>query len=162
MPQHGVTQVKGDYLAVSGLRVDVEHWVETDDYTLSITFRTQKSTKKTIGCIMRQPAVQATKDTDPQVLSEVRHELNEAMTGQAMLSQQLKDALNRIAASKPPRTNKNGRETFRSKIDSGACVPVINPEVASDYPLQETEAIKRGVAFVSASGDPMPNLGERI
>ena len=83
------------------------------------------------------------------------------MEGQAILSQQLKDALNRIAASKPPRNSKNGCEVLRTKIDSGACAPVIGPEVASDYPLEENEMSKHGVGFVSASGDPMPNHGSR-
>ena len=46
--------------------------------------------------------------------------------------------------------------------DSGACGPVINPEVAADYPLEETEASRKGVAFVSASGDPMLNHGQRL
>ena len=108
----------------------------------------------------RQPPVLATADTDPQVLSEVRQELNQTMEGQALLSQQLKDALNRIAAAKPTR-KANGRETIRTKVDSGACEPVLNPEVAVDYPLEETEASRKGVAFVSASGDPMPQLGKR-
>ena len=51
---------------------------------------------------------------------------------------------------------------LRTKIDSGACDPVIDPELAVDYPLQETEASKNDVGFMSASGDPMPNLGERV
>ena len=83
------------------------------------------------------------------------------MEGQAILSQQLKDALNRIAASKPTRDPKSGREVLRTKIDSGACAPVIGPEIADDYPLEATEASRNGVGFVSVSGDPMPNHGQR-
>ena len=153
-----------DYLATAGLHVDVDHWVETEGYTLSITYRVQKSAargKRHIGSITRQPAVAATTDTDPKGLSEVRQELNQTMEGQAILSQQLKDALDRIAANKPKK-NPTGNEVIRSKIDSGACDPVINPEVGADYPLEETEASKRGIAYVSASGDPMPNHGERV
>ena len=63
--------------------------------------------------------------------------------------------------TKPSRTA-SGREKIRTKMDSGACEPVINPETAADYPITETEASKKGVAFVSASGDPMPNMGGRI
>ena len=47
-------------------------------------------------------------------------------------------------------------------MDSGACEPVMTPEQAADYPITETEASKKGVAFISASGDAMPNMGERI
>ena len=55
----------------------------------------------------------------------------------------------------------NGREVIRTKVGSGACEPAINPETAADYPIEETEASKKGVAVVSASGDPMPQLGQR-
>ena len=47
-------------------------------------------------------------------------------------------------------------------MDSGACDPVINPEVAADYPLEATDASRKGIAFVSASGDPMPQFGQRL
>ena len=89
MPQHGPTRVQGDYLATKGLHVDVEHWVETTDYTVSTTFRVEKNAAKgrrALGCVSRQPPVHATVDTDPQVLSEVRQELNQSMEGQALLS----------------------------------------------------------------------------
>ena len=39
VPGHGVVKVTGDYLATKGFHVDVEHWVETEGYSLSITFR---------------------------------------------------------------------------------------------------------------------------
>ena len=81
MPVNGVTQVRGDYLAMAGLHVDAYHWVETSGYTLSITFRTQTESKKVLGSIVRQPEVTATTDTDPKVLSEVRQELIETMEG---------------------------------------------------------------------------------
>ena len=51
---------------------------------------------------------------------------------------------------------------MRSKVDSGACCSVVGPEPAQDYPTEETEASKKGLHFVSASGDPMPNQGEKI
>ena len=46
-------------------------------------------------------------------------------------------------------------------MDSGACDLVIGPEVAVDYPIEGTEASRRGIACVFASGDPMPNHGMR-
>ena len=76
---------------------------------------------------------------DPQVLSEVRQEMNEAMEGQAVMTSKFKEALNRIAASRPAR-RRGGREVMRSKVDSGACCSVICPETAQDYPTEETEA----------------------
>lgn len=53
-----------------------------------------------------------------------------------------------------------GDEIIRTKVDSGACDLVIGPEVAVGHPLTETEASKRGIAYVSASGGPMPDRGE--
>ena len=38
---------------------------------------------------------------------------------------------------------------------------MIDPETAIDYPLLENEASRQGVAFVSESGDVMPNHGEQ-
>ena len=113
-----------------------------------------------VGCITRQPPIQATEATDPKELSEVRQEVNEVAQGVAALSGQLKEILNRIAASRPKRTNRAGNEIIRTKMDSGACDLVIGPEVVQDYPLWETEASRRGIAYISASGDAMPNHGE--
>ena len=36
-PGHGMTEVKGEYLALAGLHTKVEHRVVTTSYTLSIT-----------------------------------------------------------------------------------------------------------------------------
>lgn len=46
-------------------------------------------------------------------------------------------------------------------IDSGAAETVCNPETGSDYNLVETQASKSGQHWVSASGDPIMNYGER-
>ena len=73
------------------------------------------------------------------------------------MAQQPKDALNRIAASKPPRNPNTNREVLRTKIDSGVCGPVIDPEAAVDYRLQETEANKNGVKKLSVSLMSMRN-----
>ena len=126
-PKHEMTEVSGDYLATNGLHVTIAHEVITKDYSLSVTFRTRAAAKseRTIGCMTSQSAVPATTDIDPKVLSEVRQELNQTMEGQAILSQQLKDALNRIAANKPRRNNQ-GNDVIRTKVGSASGDPKRN------------------------------------
>ena len=58
------------------------------------------------------------------------------------MTSKLKEAPNRIAASRPAKRNGN-REVIRSKVDSGACCAVINHTIADDYPLKETEASRK-------------------
>ena len=46
-------------------------------------------------------------------------------------------------------------------IDSGACDNVANPEDLPDHTKSETKASQEGHDFVSATGETIPNLGER-
>ena len=45
-------------------------------------------------------------------------------------------------------------------VDSGACDSVIDPEDVPEYPPVETKASIGGLAYASATGDEIPNLGE--
>jgi hypothetical protein len=45
-------------------------------------------------------------------------------------------------------------------VDSGACDHVINPGELPDQKVKLTEAVRQGVTYTSASGNPLPNLGE--
>ena len=45
-------------------------------------------------------------------------------------------------------------------VDSGACDSVINPKSVPDITVMPTVDTVEGNDFVSASGDPIPNLGE--
>ena len=45
-------------------------------------------------------------------------------------------------------------------VDSGACDSVINPDELPDHPVRCTVASKAGEQFASATGDPIPNMGE--
>eukprot|EP00973_Karenia_brevis_P061433 8541661-Karenia_brevis.AAC.1 len=46
-------------------------------------------------------------------------------------------------------------------IDSGASETVIPYEMVVDHPIQETRASRTGYAYQSATGEPIPNLGEQ-
>ena len=46
-------------------------------------------------------------------------------------------------------------------IDSGASVPVMPPDVAKLYSLEDSEASRRGVEYECANGQSIPNLGKR-
>ena len=45
-------------------------------------------------------------------------------------------------------------------IDSGACDNVINPEDVPEHEVKESIESKRGENFFSATGEPIPNLGD--
>lgn len=111
-----------------------------------------------------QPRILRTDSVEARDLTnEDRGDLSDAQKGIAIVSGQIKDTLARLHEEESRRPRAPGqREKTRTKVDSGACDSVINEAVAEDYPLREIEASKVGMSFVSASGDPMPNLGEKI
>jgi hypothetical protein len=46
-------------------------------------------------------------------------------------------------------------------IDSGASVPVMPPEKGKAYPLEESEASKRGAEYECANGHSIANVGQK-
>ena len=46
-------------------------------------------------------------------------------------------------------------------IDSGAAATVIPHTLVTEYPILATLASEAGICYVSATGDPIPNLGEQ-
>ena len=46
-------------------------------------------------------------------------------------------------------------------IDSGASVPVMPPEAGKAYPLEESEASKRGAEYECANGHTIANVGQK-
>ena len=46
-------------------------------------------------------------------------------------------------------------------IDSGAAETVIPHTLVTDYPIVETEKSRSGACYASATGEPIPNLGEQ-
>ena len=46
-------------------------------------------------------------------------------------------------------------------IDSGAAETVIPHRLVSQHPLKETNASRSGLCYSSATGQPIPNLGEQ-
>ena len=54
-----------------------------------------------------------------------------------------------------------GWKEIRMTIDSGACDHVIAPRTVAGHEVNtKTAAVKRGVTYYTASGHPLPNLGE--
>ena len=47
-------------------------------------------------------------------------------------------------------------------IDSGATETVIPHKLIKGYKIQETAESKAGLCYASATGDPIPNLGEQV
>ena len=46
-------------------------------------------------------------------------------------------------------------------VDSGAAETVIPHMLVQDHPIRETNASRSGLNYASATGDPIPNLGEQ-
>ena len=46
-------------------------------------------------------------------------------------------------------------------IDSGAAETVIPHTLVTDYPIFETDKSRSGACYASATGEPIPNLGEQ-
>ena len=65
------------------------------------------------------------------ISEDIQQALEDNKAGQKLLSEALKETLDKLATS-PATASKSGRTTIRTKIDSGACEPVIPPTVALD------------------------------
>ena len=56
----------------------------------------------------------------------------------------------------------NGWQLLSIIIDSGAAETVIPHKQVQGYKIQETSDSKAGLCYASATGDPIPNMGEQI
>ena len=55
----------------------------------------------------------------------------------------------------------DGWQKVSMAVDSGAAETVIPHTLVTGHPIRETEASRRGVNYASATGQPIPNLGEQ-
>ena len=55
----------------------------------------------------------------------------------------------------------DGWQRISLAIDSGAAETVIPHKLVMGHPIHETSASKNGVCYASATGQPIPNLGEQ-
>ena len=71
-----------------------------------------------------------------------------------------------ISRLEDPRMSINGVEQqwqlLSVAVDSGAAETVIPYSLIKGYPVKETEASKSGLNYASATGEPIPNLGEQV
>ena len=56
----------------------------------------------------------------------------------------------------------NGWEVIQGVMDSGASESVANPKTCEQYEARPSSGSKAGMNYVSASGDLIPNLGEKV
>ena len=54
-----------------------------------------------------------------------------------------------------------GWQLLSMAVDSGAAETVIPHTLVTGHPIRETDASRRGVNYASATGQPIPNLGEQ-
>ena len=52
-------------------------------------------------------------------------------------------------------------ETLSSIVDSGATVPVMHPNIGSEYELKESAASRAGIEYEVANDETIPNVGEK-
>ena len=58
-------------------------------------------------------------------------------------------------------TRTDGWQLLSIAIDSGAAETVIPHTLITGYPIEETEKSRAGVTYASATGDPIPNMGQQ-
>ena len=77
-----------------------------------------------------------------------------------ILGDQIRDSLNKVHA----KLNENSKDWvwFSLVVGSGACDNVVDPRDMPGYPLRETRESRNGETFVTASGDPIPQLGKKV
>ena len=56
----------------------------------------------------------------------------------------------------------DGWELIKGVMDSGASESVANPRTCEQYEPRPSKGSKAGMNYVSASGDVIPNLGEKV
>ena len=59
------------------------------------------------------------------------------------------------------KTYEGGWQKVSMAVDSGAAETVIPHTLVTGHPIRETDASRRGVNYASATGQPIPNLGEQ-
>ena len=67
-----------------------------------------------------------------------------------------------VRALAEAKTIEEGWQILSIAIDSGAAETVIPFKQIKNHKIYETEASRAGLAYSSATGDPIPNLGEQV
>ena len=67
----------------------------------------------------------------------------------------------KTAPTPPGQIDPSKWQEMRAIVDSGATVPVLNPQTAPDYALEESEASRTGVEYEIANGDCIPDLCQK-
>ncbi len=52
-------------------------------------------------------------------------------------------------------------EVINGQVDSAAAVTICGKDVAAEQPVSKTEIYKKGVYYMSASNDPIDNIGDK-
>ena len=76
-----------------------------------------------------------------------------------VIGDQIRDSLNSV---RPNNAEADGNwKRLSLTVDSGACDNVVDPRGMPGYTLKETKESRNGETFVTASGDLIPQLGEK-
>ena len=107
-------------------------------------------------------------DNDDKLLTERAKEIREiCMKERAGNCEHRKQYHDRPLCALPQQTGSQwqgwmlGWQYLALTVDSGAADTVIPHMLVQDHAIQETDASRNGLNYASATGDPIPNLGEQ-
>ena len=117
------------------------------------------------------PIFLATVDVSPELLLKVKNikakcdnERKEAVANRLAGSETkalLAEMMGAVNHGGKPESSWNAWQKLSIAIDSGAAATVIPHTMVTEYPIVATAMSEAGVCYVSATGEPIPNLGEQ-
>ena len=110
--------------------------------------------KKRIGCVTKMMINNINEDIDKEDDIELKLE------NLKIIGEQIRDSRNKVKHQRSD--DKKGWDKLSLVVDSGACDSVVDPRHLLGYCIQETKESRRGETFITASGDPIPQLGEKV
>ena len=69
--------------------------------------------------------------------------------------------INAMPEYRPSMSSEAEWQHIELAVDSGAAETVIPHDLVTDHPIEESDASREGLCYVSATGQPIPNLGEQ-
>ena len=124
--------------------------VSTSDNEPNTRKNERGSAKKHVGCLSKCQL--------DHLSCEDTTDIDQKIENMKVLTDQLKKSICQV---KHNEEDKSGWHRVSLTVDPGACDTVADPRSLPGYELKETAASKAGEFFLTAGGDPIPQLGEK-
>lgn len=113
-----------------------------------------KTKEKRVNCVLKK-----TGGCLNEVVDAKMRDVEMKFENIKIIGDQIRETFNKV---EKPRSDDNSQLTKLSlTVDSGACDNVLDPRDLPGYSLNGTHESKQGNTFFTASGDPIPHLGEK-